>query len=169
MSMQWRRRTILTAIVMLLLGTGLPATILADGGGGGDERANLPRGKPEDPDYAAGVRAIKANRFAEAIPMLQRVVERDSQNADAYNWLAYATRRNGDAAAALPLYEKALAINPKHRGAHEYMGEAYLVLGNLAGLAVHARLLGVSRPQARRRAVREDRQGLGDALSHRLS
>ncbi|HEX2439500.1 MAG TPA: tetratricopeptide repeat protein [Methylomirabilota bacterium] len=161
MSMQWRRRTILTAIVMLLLGTGLPATILADGGGGGDERANLPRGKPEDPDYAAGVRAIKANRFAEAIPMLQRVVERDSQNADAYNWLAYATRRNGDAAAALPLYEKALAINPKHRGAHEYMGEAYLVLGNLAKAKEHlARLdslcmLGCSEYRDLKRAVEQ--------------
>jgi Flp pilus assembly protein TadD len=161
MSMAWRRRTILTAIVMLLLGSGLPATVLADGGGGGDERPNVTRSKPDDPDYTAGVRAIKANRFAEAIPMLQRVVDRDNQNADAYNWLAYATRRNGDPAAALPLYEKALAINPNHRGAHEYMGEAYLMLGNLAKAREHlARLdslcmLGCSEYRDLKRAVEQ--------------
>lgn len=161
MSMPWRRRTILTAIVMLLLGSGLPANVLADGGGGGDERPTVTRNKPDDPDYTAGVRAIKANRFAEAIPMLQRVVDRDNQNADAYNWLAYATRRNGDPAAALPLYEKALAINPNHRGAHEYMGEAYLMLGNLAKAREHlARLdslcvLGCSEYRDLKRAVEQ--------------
>ena len=28
-------------------------------------------------------------------------------------------------------YNQALAIDPKHRGAHEYLGEAYLMVGNL--------------------------------------
>ena len=96
-----------------------------------------PAATPADPDYTAGVRAIKADRFAEAIPLLQRVVGRDPRNADAFNWLAYATRRKGDPAASLPLYEKALAINPKHRGAHEYIGEAYLMLGNVAKAKEH--------------------------------
>jgi tetratricopeptide (TPR) repeat protein len=64
-------------------------------------------------------------------------VQRDASNADAYNWLAYATRKNGDAAASIPLYEKALALDPKHKGAHEYIGEAYLVLGNLPKAKEH--------------------------------
>jgi tetratricopeptide (TPR) repeat protein len=133
------RRAILAAIVMLLLGTGLGDQARADGGGGGggDERAGQPTGRPEDPDYSAGVRAIKLDKFAEAIPLLQRVVDRDPRNADAFNWLAYATRRNGNPAASLPLYEKALAIDPKHRGAHEYIGEAYLMLGNVAKAKEH--------------------------------
>ena len=142
MTMAWRRGAILAVIVMLLLGTGLADHARADGGGGGggggdDERANPPRGKPIDPDYTAAVTAIKVNKFAEAIPLLRRVVGRDASNADAFNWLAYATRRNGDPAASLPLYEKALAIDPKHRGAHEYMGEAYLMLGNVAKAKEH--------------------------------
>ena len=29
-------------------------------------------------------------------------------------------------------YEKALKIDPKHKGAHEYLGEAYLQIGDLA-------------------------------------
>ena len=32
---------------------------------------------------------------------------------------------------------EALAIDPKHRGAHEYLGEAYLVSGNLAKAKEH--------------------------------
>ena len=138
MTTPWRRRAVLVATVMFLLGAGLPALARADGGGGGDgDRPSSSGGTPEDPDYTAGVRSIKADRFAEAIPPLQRVVSRDPRNADAFNWLAYATRRNGDPAASLPLYEKALAINPKHRGAHEYIGEAYLMLGNVAKAKEH--------------------------------
>jgi tetratricopeptide (TPR) repeat protein len=161
MTIQWRRQAILTATVMLLLGPGLTDRVLADGGGGGDDRASQPRGQTEDPDYTAGVKAIKANKFADAIPLLQRVVDRDAKNADAYNWLAYATRRNGDATAALPLYEKALAIDPKHRGAHEYIGEAYLILGNLPKAKEHlARLdslcmLGCSQYRDLKKAVEE--------------
>ena len=136
MTMTWRRGARLAVVAMLLLGTGLTDHACADGGGGGgggggDERTNLPRGKPVDPDYTAAVKAIKVDKFAEAIPLLQRVVSRDASNADAFNWLGYATRRNGDPAASLPLYEKALAIDPKHRGAHEYIGEAYLMLGKV--------------------------------------
>ena len=137
MTMTWRREAWLAVVVMLLLGIGPTDHARADGGGGGgggggdDSRANVPRGNPVDPDYTAAVRAIKLDKFAEAIPLLQRVVSRDASNADAFNWLGYATRRNGNPAASLPFYEKALAIDPKHRGAHEYIGEAYLMLGNV--------------------------------------
>jgi tetratricopeptide (TPR) repeat protein len=137
MIITWRRGAILTAAVLLLLGTGPTDHARADGGGGSDSRENLPRDKPEDADYTAAVKAIKADKYAEAIPLLQRVVGRDAKNADAFNWLAYATRRNGDPAASLPLYQKALAIDPKHRGAHEYIGEAYLMLGNVAKAKEH--------------------------------
>jgi tetratricopeptide (TPR) repeat protein len=143
MVITWRRSVLLAAIVVLLLGSGLSNLARADGGGGGggggggDEGAGALRPAPEDADYTAGVRAIKAGRFGEAIPLLQRVVGRDARNADAYNWLAYATRRNGDPAASIPLYQKALAIDPKHRGAHEYIGEAYLMLGDVPKAKEH--------------------------------
>lgn len=138
MTITWRRRAILATAVLLLFGVGPIDHARADGGGGGsDGESRVSRGRPVDPDYTAGVRAIKAEKFAEAIPALQRVVARDARNADAYNWLAYATRRHGDPAASLPLYEKALAIDPKHRGAHEYIGEAYLMLGNLPKAKAH--------------------------------
>jgi tetratricopeptide (TPR) repeat protein len=136
----WRRSVFLAAIVALVFGSGLSNLARADGGGGGgggDDSAGSSRATPADADYTAAVKAIKAERFAEAIPLLQRVVGRDARNADAYNWLAYATRRNGDPAASIPLYQKALAIDPKHRGAHEYIGEAYLMLGNVPKAKEH--------------------------------
>jgi hypothetical protein len=34
-------------------------------------------------------------------------------------------------------YKRALAIKPGHRGAHEYIGEAYLMVGDLAGAERH--------------------------------
>ena len=80
---------------------------------------------------AAAVQAIDAQQYARAIPMLEDVVARQPTNADAYNWLAYATRKNGDPARSIAIYEKALALNSKHLGAHEYIGEAYLALDNL--------------------------------------
>jgi tetratricopeptide (TPR) repeat protein len=113
-----------------------PVLAFGAGGGGGDD-SRLPPGKPEDPDYTAAVRAIKAKNYGAAIPLLEGVVTRDNTNADAYNWLAYATRKNGDAAKSVPIYEKALAIDPKHRGAHEYIGEAYLALNNLPKAKEH--------------------------------
>jgi len=119
--------------------TGMSADrVSAAGGGGGDgDRGGGAAAQAADPDYTNAVKAIKAESFAQAIPLLEAVVARDPNNADAYNWLAYAVRRNGDPARAIPLYEKALAINPKHRGAHEYIGEAYLILGDVGKAKEH--------------------------------
>ena len=130
--------TWLAVIVALgVVSTGLPTRAYAAGGGGGDSPTRSAPEKPVDADYTAAVKAIKAEKFAAAIPLLEGVVKRDASNADAYNWLAYATRKNGDPTAAIPIYQKALALDPKHRGAHEYIGEAYLILGNLAKAREH--------------------------------
>ena len=95
----------------------------------------------EDPTYAAGVSAVKRGDYPAAIRLFEAVVAKDDRNADAYNWLAYSTRKSGDAAKAIPIYQKALAIDPKHRGAHEYVGEAYLALGDLPRAKEHLAVL----------------------------
>jgi len=145
MTTTWRK--LVGALLALLI---IPTFAFADGGGGGGGcggggggggGGTESRGKTEDPEYTGAVQAIEAKQFARAIPMLENVVKREPQNADAYNWLAYATRKNGDAKAAIPIYEKALAIDPKHLGAHEYIGEAYLVLDDLAHAKEHLKRL----------------------------
>lgn len=126
-------------LAVALLTLGLSGGVCADGGGG-SQGASAPA-KPEDPQYTDAVKAIKAGAYAKAIPLLEGVTSRDARNADAYNWLAYATRKNGNPTAAIPLYEKALAIDPKHKGAHEYIGEAYLMLDDLPRAREHLRTL----------------------------
>jgi tetratricopeptide (TPR) repeat protein len=119
---------------MLLTGIPVPAT--AVGGGGSITGPDVPATR-EDPDYTAAVKAIKAENFAAAIPLLESVLRRDDRNADAHNWLGYAVRRSGDPERAIPIYQKALALDPKHRGAHEYIGEAYLMLKRLPEAKEH--------------------------------
>ena len=48
----------------------------------------------------------------------------------------------GDLPLAFRHYNHALALNPRHRGAHEYIGEAYLMIANLAKAEEHLALLG---------------------------
>jgi tetratricopeptide (TPR) repeat protein len=134
------RSALFGVLLLALLTTGIPAPARAAGGGGGDGASTSPA-RPEDPRYTDAVKAIKAGQYGRAIPLLEGVVSRDGTNADAYNWLAYATRKNGNPAGAIPIYEKALAIDPKHRGAHEYIGEAYLALDNLPKAKEHLRAL----------------------------
>src|ERR1700751_4077723 len=105
----------------------LSAAALAAGGGGGGESVGT-SSTPVDPSFAQAKVAIEARNYAAALPLLQQVVARDPQNADAYNLMGYATRKAGDANGSLRYYTTALQIDPKHLGAHEYIGEAYLVL-----------------------------------------
>ena len=129
-----RCAVLFVVLVLALLSSWLPIPAGADGGGSEGARSSV---EPADPQYTAAVKAIRANEYAKAIPLLESVISRDGKNADAYNWLAYATRKTGNAAGSLPIYQKALAIDPKHRGAHEYIGEAYLVLDNLPKAKEH--------------------------------
>jgi tetratricopeptide (TPR) repeat protein len=86
---------------------------------------------PGDADYAAAVMAVNNHNYADAVSLLMKVVGRDPKNADAWNGLGFASRKLGKYADALGYYEKALAINPEHLGANEYLGELYLETGDL--------------------------------------
>ncbi len=77
-------------------------------------------------------KAIKADNYNRAIELLQKVVASDSQNADAWNYLGFSQRKLKRFDQALGAYQKALTIDPEHRGANEYLGELYLQTGNLA-------------------------------------
>jgi len=82
-----------------------------------------------DPDVAAGKQAIEAKQWPAAIKALSTAALRDTRNADIQNWLGYAYRNAGQLPKAFDHYERALSLNPRHRGAHEYVGEAWLLAG----------------------------------------
>ena len=88
-------------------------------------------------DYDKAVRAVKAGSYQTAVTLLEKVVARDRGNADAYNYLAFSHRKLGSFDPAMKFYRKALAIDGKHKGANEYIGELYLELGDLAKAKQH--------------------------------
>ena len=101
-----------------------------------DEVEN-PAAVARDPDYAAGKKAIEAKQWSVAIAALSSAALRDTRNADIQNYLGYAYRNAGQLDVAFRHYERALALSPRHRGAHEYVGEAYLIVNNLAKAEEH--------------------------------
>ncbi len=72
---------------------------------------------------------IKANKWQPAIAELRIAVRDEPKNADAHNLLAYSLRKQvkPDLAKAFEHYKIALQLDPQHLGAHEYIGEAYLM------------------------------------------
>lgn len=101
-----------------------------------DSSAPAPR-KAVDPDYAAAQKAIERKDWPEAVRLLEQAAIRQPSSADVENLLGYAERNRGNLDAAFGHYEKALKLDPKHRGAHEYVGEAYLMVGDLAKAKEH--------------------------------
>ena len=122
--------------VLAALSFGLAASAFAAGGGGGGG-ADTPAAKPADPTYTRAKAMIEARDYANALPLLQQVVTKDPRNADAYNLMGFATRKSGNASGSLQYYQQALAIDPRHLGAHEYIGEAYLMLDQPAQAEQH--------------------------------
>ena len=91
----------------------------------------------DDPSFQEGKAAIEAQNWAGAIEILGKTAEAFPDSADTQNFLGYAYRKSGDLDAALRHYQRALEINPAHKHAHEYLGEAYLMKDDLAGAQQH--------------------------------
>ena len=122
-----------------LLGIGMLALGLAywPGASLADPSEDEPKEGRLDPDYAAGKAAIAAKDWNGAIRLLSSAALRDTRNADIQNYLGYAYRQSGQLQPAFTHYQKALQLNPRHRGAHEYIGEAYLMANNPAKAEEH--------------------------------
>jgi tetratricopeptide (TPR) repeat protein len=90
-----------------------------------------------DTDFAAGLKALAGNDWSSAVTALTAAALRDTRNADVQNYLGYAYRRLRQIEQALEHYQLAVMLNPRQRSAHEHLGEAYLVLGELAKAEEH--------------------------------
>ena len=122
---RWAVWLILAAIVVI------PASSLAE------PTETKPEAAATDSDYAAGKQALDRKDWAEATRRFKQAALRDPDNADLQNYLGYSYRNLGQLDAAFEHYRRALELNPRHRGAHEYAGEAYLMVGDLARAEEH--------------------------------
>ena len=94
-----------------------------------------------DPDITAGKQALEARDWKQAAGRFAKAALRDPGNADLQNYLGYSYRHLGRYELALEHYQRALEIDPRHKGAHEYIGEAYLETGDLASAERHLAIL----------------------------
>jgi tetratricopeptide (TPR) repeat protein len=120
-------RTIMMSrtLLAIVLTLGLVSTALAAG-------SSSSSSKPARPTtYNQGVKAVKAGDYARALGLLQKVVQGSPNNADAWNYIGFSHRNLKQFDQSLAAYRKALAIDPDHRGANEYLGELYLQTGDL--------------------------------------
>ncbi|MFM9971633.1 MAG: tetratricopeptide repeat protein, partial [Burkholderiales bacterium] len=96
-----------------------------------------PAASASDPDYAAGKVALEKKNWPEAIKRFQQAALRDPDSADLNNYLGYSYRNLKQLDLSLKHYYRALALNPRHRGAHEYIGEAFLMMGEVENAERH--------------------------------
>ncbi|MGE5639356.1 MAG: tetratricopeptide repeat protein [Clostridia bacterium] len=94
---------------------------------------------PKDPVLEKVAEATRVHDWTAAQAVLRDAVARQPRNADYHNLYAYTVRKgpNPDMSLVFKEYNAALEIDPKHRQAHEYLGEAYLMVGNVAKAREH--------------------------------
>ena len=92
-----------------------------------------------DPVLEQAGKTIAAKDWPQAQALLKDALARNPNNADYHNLYAYSIRKgaNPDMSLVFQHYNEALRLDPRHRGAHEYIGEAYLQVGNVAKAKEH--------------------------------
>jgi tetratricopeptide (TPR) repeat protein len=99
--------------------------------------------EPKDPALEQARAAIEKQDWTRAQGVLREAVARNPQVADYHNLYAYSMRKGPNPQMDLVFrhYNEALRLEPKHRAAHEYLGEAYLMSGNVAKAKEHLAIL----------------------------
>jgi len=90
-----------------------------------------------------GMALVERRDWTAAAAVFRDALARDPGNAGYHNMYAYALRSGPKPAMDLVFrhYNEALRLDPRHRGAHEYLGEAYLMTGNVAKAREHLGVL----------------------------
>jgi len=96
-----------------------------------------PGAAANDPDYAAGKAAMEKKNWSEAVKRFHQAALRNPDSADLNNYLGYSHRNLKQMDLAFKYYNRSLTLNPRHRGAHEYIGEAYLMVNDLPSAEKH--------------------------------
>lgn len=93
---------------------------------------DTPTPASDGPDLTKIRAEVKAEDYKTAIADLQGLVGQGTQDPDVYNLLGFSLRKSGNAKDAQTFYEKALALDPNHKGTLEYQGELYIEGGDIA-------------------------------------
>ena len=120
-----------TVLVFLVLSFG--SAFAAGGGGGSDDTSSdalykssvslIKRaGKLEKKDNKAKAEKL----YSQAFKKLSEALKKDKKNPDILNYMGFTSRKIGNFSEAEDYYLRGLAIDPKHNGINEYLGELYV-------------------------------------------
>ena len=120
-------------IVLVFLVLSLGSAFAAGGGGGSDDTSSdalykssvslIKRaGKLEKKDNKAKAEKL----YSQAFKKLSEALKKDNKNPDILNYMGFTSRKIGNFSEAEDYYLRGLAINPKHNGINEYLGELYV-------------------------------------------
>jgi len=78
--------------------------------------------------YKNAIKLIKKEDYFKAVTVLEKILGKTKyqKDPDILNEYAFALRKSGDLEKAEIFYNKALDIDPEHKGALEYLGELYV-------------------------------------------
>ena len=82
-----------------------------------------------DTEMQAARAQIAKKDWAAAVKTLEPYTKANAKSADGFNLLGYSYRNLKRFDESLVAYKQALTLDPKHRGAHEYIGIAYIQMG----------------------------------------
>ena len=147
------KKHMLLALAVSLFGAGMPLAALAAGSDdtSGTDRARLA--------YERAVKLVEAADYEDAIRVLRKLNGKEPGNPDVLNMLGFSQRKLGAMESAFDYYKEALAIEPLHLGANEYLGELYLEAGALEKAQERLAELAVACP-----AGCEERRELAEAI-----
>ena len=123
---------------ILLLGGALAMLPASDATAAGSSSSTSNAASQADQrNIERGKQAVESGDWERAAMFLERAAGSNPRNADVFNLLAYSYRHLDRLDDAFENYGRALELDPKHLGAHEYIGEAYLIVGDLAKAEAH--------------------------------
>lgn len=83
-------------------------------------------------DLKAGKKKEAEKKFAKALKRFDEATRLAPEYYQAWNMLGFTSRKTGDLKRAFAAYHRSLELNPDYDEAHEYLGEAYVLSGDLA-------------------------------------
>jgi tetratricopeptide (TPR) repeat protein len=141
-----RNASALAAALGLCVIAAAPAFADGGGGGGSDKQQTCGRGEVYDarrngcvkqgsealPDKALTEYAYalaKEERYDEALDILNQL--KNPNTPEALNYRGYATRKLGRVDEGIAYYRKSVALDPRYAQVREYLGEAYVIKGEI--------------------------------------
>jgi Flp pilus assembly protein TadD len=109
----------------------LPALLPGTDAEAASTKDNSSSASSKGASFERGQQAFRDGDWEGAVKYFKKTVSDDAKNAEAYNLMGYSYRRLGKADPAFDAYAKALNLDPRHRGANEYLGETYLLVGDV--------------------------------------